>query len=82
MNTVAQTILVLLVHSVLQGRDHAGRWNGIQPVQQTQLNVVHVTKTNAPYEANIASPNQCFGGIKETRTSIDHPSVKFDFRCR
>src|SRR5215212_9287861 len=79
MKTLMQTIVLILMTSVIYGQDITGQWNGALSVQGNQIKIIfYVKKTNNQYEAIFDSPDQNASGIKVTATEFSYPKVKFE----
>ena len=79
MKTLTQTIILLLISTMLNGQDLAGKWSGTLSVQGTQLKIVfHVSKINNQYEATFDSPDQNMTDAKVTAITVAYPNVKLE----
>ena len=79
MKTLMQTVVLMLMTSIMYGQELEGQWSGALSVQGNQLRIVfHVTKINNRYEATLDSPDQNASGIKVTAANFTYPNVKFE----
>lgn len=79
MKTLAPTLLLFLMISLLHGQNLEGQWEGALSVQGKQIRLVlHVDKNNNQYSATLDSPDQNGRDIEVTNINFNYPNVKFE----
>ena len=74
-----QTMVLILMTSIVYGQDIIGEWKGTLSIQGNQLAIIfYIKKANNQYEVTLDSPDQNVIGIKVTGTEFRYPKVKFE----
>jgi hypothetical protein len=79
MKALAETLVFILISSIMYSQDLTGQWTGTLLVQGTALKVIaHVSTFDGKYTTTMDSPDQNANGIKITNTDFQYPNVKFE----